>query len=59
MQLFYHGQHGQRHGWRARAPNDDDDVAQHGDCTPASTKFCPTEYVFDMHLTTMLSLIDT
>ena len=39
MQLCSHAcQQGKRHGSRAGAPKDDDDVAQHGGHTPNNTK---------------------
>jgi len=48
MELFFHCYHDYGHGSRARAPKDDDDVAQHGGHTPANTKSWFTAYVFDI-----------
>ena len=39
------------HGSRARAPNDDDDVAKHGGHSPANTKcWFTTSLIFDIHV---------
>ena len=47
MQLFFHGQHGLRHGSRARAPEDDgdgdDDAAERGG-RPANTNHAVLDY---------------
>ena len=39
MQLSFYSQHSKWHGSRAHAPNDNDDIAQHGS-HPANTKSC-------------------